>query len=90
MLGKCPKCGEDARGDQCDACGKVLEPEILENPICSVCGNTPIFKESKHLYIAISKLEKNFQSLLIHILIGEKMQLTFQIGILKRVFRIEQ
>lgn len=58
VLGKCPKCGEDARGDQCDACGKVLEPEILENPICSICGNTPIFKESKHLYIAISKLEK--------------------------------
>lgn len=29
MLGKCPKCGEDTRGQQCDVCGTVLEPESL-------------------------------------------------------------
>jgi len=29
VLGKCPQCGEDTRGDQCDACGTVLEPENL-------------------------------------------------------------
>ncbi len=55
--GTCPSCGKKARGDQCDACGKVLEPETLVNPVCSVCGTTPVFKESKHLFILISKLE---------------------------------
>lgn len=60
--GKCPECGQEARGDQCDACGKVLEPEILNNPRCSVCGTTPEFRETNHLYIALSKLEKEIDS----------------------------
>lgn len=60
--GFCPSCGEKARGDQCDACGKVLEPETLVNPTCSVCGTTPAFKESKHLYIAISQFEERIKT----------------------------
>lgn len=56
--GLCPNCGKAARGDQCDACGTVLEPENLVEPKCAVCGNAPVFRDSKHLYIAISKLEK--------------------------------
>ncbi len=62
VLGKCPKCGEDTRGDQCDACGTVLEPENLLEPICAVCKNKITFKPSKHLYIAISKLEKELRA----------------------------
>jgi len=58
VIGKCPACGDNARGDQCEACGKVLDPENLAGPLCSVCGNTPIFRLTKHLFIAISKLEK--------------------------------
>ncbi len=60
--GTCPSCGEKARGDQCDICGKVLEPESLVNPTCSVCSTTPVFKESKHLFIAISKLEDKLKA----------------------------
>lgn len=60
--GLCPKCGTNARGDQCDACGTVLEPENLINPRCGVCGETPSFKESKHLYIAVTKLEDQLRS----------------------------
>lgn len=63
VLGKCPKCGEDTRGDQCDACGTVLESENLLEPICAVCKNKITFKPSKHLYIAISKLEKELRAL---------------------------
>lgn len=63
VIGKCPKCGEDARGDQCDACGTVLEPETLVDPICAVCGEPIHFRNSKHLYIAISQLEKELQNL---------------------------
>ncbi len=63
VIGKCPKCGEDARGDQCDACGTVLEPETLVTPICAVCGTPISFRSSKHLYIAISKLEQELQAL---------------------------
>ena len=63
VIGRCPECGEDARGDQCDACGTVLEPENLLEPVCAVCGRPISFRLSKHLYIAISKLEKELQAL---------------------------
>lgn len=59
--GICPDCGAETRGDQCDACGSVLEPESLIDPVCSLCGNTPVFRESTHLFIEISKLEKELR-----------------------------
>lgn len=57
VVGQCPSCGKDARGDQCDACGAVLEPEQLLAPHCEVCGGTPVLKPSKHLFLALSRLE---------------------------------
>ncbi len=63
VIGKCPECGKDTRGDQCDSCGAVLEPEVLIEPVCAVCGNIVSFKTSNHLYIAISKLEKQIKEL---------------------------
>lgn len=58
VIGTCPKCGENARGDQCEVCGMVLEPESLLRPTCSVCSNKPEFRPTKHLFIAVSKFEK--------------------------------
>lgn len=46
VLGKCPKCGSDTRGDQCDSYGTVLEPETLIEPKCAVCGKKIGFKNS--------------------------------------------
>lgn len=63
VTGKCPECGENTRGDQCDSCGAVLEPEGLVEPVCVVCGNRISFKSANHLYIAISKLEKQIKEL---------------------------
>ena len=62
VTGKCPVCGEAARGDQCDACGEVLEPEQLIEPVCAVCGERISFRNTRHLYIAISKLEKELEA----------------------------
>ncbi|MCL2172238.1 MAG: methionine--tRNA ligase [Candidatus Bathyarchaeota archaeon] len=57
--GKCPHCGmEKARGDQCDLCGKLLEPTALVEPYCIICKNKPIVKSTKHWYIDLSKLAK--------------------------------
>ncbi len=63
VLGKCPKCGKDTRGDQCDDCGTVLEPENLLKPVCAVCGQKVSFKNSRHLYIAITDLENELKEL---------------------------
>ncbi len=55
--GKCPHCGaEGARGDQCDKCGKLLEPTALIEPYCTICKNKPVLKTTKHWYIDLSKL----------------------------------
>lgn len=62
VIGKCPSCGENARGDQCDTCGNVVEPENLLSPKCSICDETPIFKETKHLFVAVSRLENELRS----------------------------
>jgi methionyl-tRNA synthetase len=54
--GKCPYCGyERARGDQCDRCGRLLETTFLLEPRCTICGNTPTVKTTRHWYIDLSK-----------------------------------
>lgn len=63
--GRCPVCENEARGDQCDECGTVLEPENLIEPICCICKNKISFQKSKHLYITISKLENQLKSYVI-------------------------
>ncbi|MDR2135108.1 MAG: methionine--tRNA ligase [Treponema sp.] len=52
VRGVCPHCGyADARGDQCESCGKLLDPTELGEPRCSVCGSEPELKSTSHLYI---------------------------------------
>lgn len=56
--GKCPLCGyHDARGDQCDGCGKLINPVELIDPKCKICKSTPVVKSSKHLFLDLSKLQ---------------------------------
>jgi len=64
VIGECPVCGEHARGDQCDACGEVLEPARLVNLTCDTCKQPTELQESTHLYIAISRLEQALNSFL--------------------------
>jgi methionyl-tRNA synthetase len=50
--GTCPICGfADARGDQCDNCGNQLDPADLIDPRSKIDGTTPVFKETKHLFL---------------------------------------
>ncbi|VEN61377.1 unnamed protein product [Callosobruchus maculatus] len=58
--GGCPHIGcnyEDARGDQCDGCGKLVNAVELKNPRCKVCGSTPKLKSSNQFFIDLPKLE---------------------------------
>lgn len=57
--GTCPHCGyEKARGDQCEKCGRWLEPKDLLNPRCAICGSTPVLKKSFHYYFKLKSFEK--------------------------------
>jgi len=56
--GTCPHCGnKNARGDQCDECGKLLDPQELRDIKCKICGSTPEIKTSEHLFFALSKFK---------------------------------
>lgn len=57
--GICPFCNYDkARGDQCENCGKLLDPTDLINPRCKICSNKNLeFKNTKHLFLDLDKLQ---------------------------------
>ena len=56
--GVCPKCEyEHARGDQCERCSTLLNPEELKYPKCAICGEEPKIRETKHLFLNLDKLE---------------------------------
>lgn len=60
--GTCPRCGyEDARGDQCDKCGTLLDPLDLINPRCKVDGATPVTRETKHTYLKLEELQPKIE-----------------------------
>ncbi|MDY7027442.1 MAG: methionine--tRNA ligase [Spirochaetota bacterium] len=62
VRGTCPHCGyEDARGDQCEHCGKLLDPTDLIDPRCGVCDSTPVVRETRHLYINLPALLPKLQ-----------------------------
>lgn len=53
--GTCPYCGASARGDQCESCGRWLEPFQLQEPRCVLCGSTPQPQETFHYYFRLSR-----------------------------------
>ena len=65
--GTCYICGdENARSDQCDKCGNVLEPDKLLNPRSKVAGDTsaPELRETEHYFLDLSKLEPEVKQFL--------------------------
>lgn len=58
IIGTCPHCGYPrARGDQCENCGRLLDPTQLIEPRSAVSGSTELeVRESRHLFLLQSKL----------------------------------
>lgn len=56
--GQCPNCGfARARGDQCDNCGKILDPKDLINPYAVVDQAPVTFRDTEHYFLDLPKLE---------------------------------
>jgi methionyl-tRNA synthetase len=61
--GTCPYCqAPGARGDQCDDCGKTLNPEDLLAPRCRLCGTTPQFRDSEHFFLKLSAFQNRLSA----------------------------
>ncbi|KAM6364797.1 methionine--tRNA ligase, cytoplasmic isoform 2-T2 [Pluvialis apricaria] len=60
--GTCPFCSyEEARGDQCDKCGKLINAVELKNPQCKLCRGIPVVKPTQHLFLDLPKLEERLE-----------------------------
>lgn len=56
--GTCPHCkAEGARGDQCDQCGRTLDPMELVAPKCKLCGTAPEPKDTEHFFLRLSAFQ---------------------------------
>jgi methionyl-tRNA synthetase len=60
--GTCPYChSSGARGDQCDECGRTLNPTDLKDIRCRICSGTPRFEQSEHFFLRLSAFEEKLK-----------------------------
>jgi len=62
--GTCPNCGyEKARGDQCDNCGKLLDPVDLIEPYSAISGSRDLeVRDTRHLRLKQTALEDRLRA----------------------------
>ncbi|KAI8608012.1 tRNA synthetases class I (M)-domain-containing protein [Chytriomyces sp. MP71] len=59
--GICPRpgCGyDDARGDQCDLCGSLLNATDLIKPRCKLDGAEPVIRDSNHIFLNLTDAQE--------------------------------
>ena len=57
--GICPFCDDPgARGDQCDACGRTLNPTDLIEPRSAIGGSILEFRESEHFFLKLTAFQE--------------------------------
>jgi methionyl-tRNA synthetase len=58
LEGTCPHCDfTKARGDECDECGKPLNPWELKGLRCCLCSTSPRFESSQHFFLRLSSFQ---------------------------------
>jgi len=63
--GKCYICGyPNARGDQCDSCGSLLDATQIIEPRSKIDGSTPELRETEHFYMDLGKLQPQIEAFL--------------------------
>jgi methionyl-tRNA synthetase len=56
--GTCSICGyQNARSDQCDQCGNLMDPTKLINPRTKTDGSTPELRETEHYFLDLGTLQ---------------------------------
>lgn len=64
--GICPNCKKPgARGDQCENCGRWLEPFMLIEPKCKTCAGKPLERTTTHWFFALSRFQKQLEDWLL-------------------------
>ena len=63
ILGTCPKCGADIKGDECEKCGSLLTIDEVLNTTCAICGSPCTKKLNKNLYFRLSNFEDEIRKI---------------------------
>ena len=58
VRGTCPRCkSPDQYGDSCEVCGSTYTPADLLDPVSTVTGSKPVWRESDHLFFRLGAFE---------------------------------
>lgn len=64
IIGICPKCGSEIKGDECEKCGSLLTIDEVKETKCAICGNKSSYKKNRNLYFKLSIFQDNIKELL--------------------------
>lgn len=64
IIGICPKCGAEIKGDECEKCGSLLTIDEVKETKCAICGNMASYKKNINLYFKLSIFQDNIKELL--------------------------
>jgi len=62
IIGRCPVCSSATRGEQCEACGELLEADTVVDARCAECGSSLSYNETTQLFLELSKLESELKA----------------------------
>ena len=65
--GVCPVCMDNNAkvSESCDICSTLIQFDIIINPRCKICGNTPILKKTRNFFLELELLEKDLQKYIV-------------------------
>lgn len=64
IIGICPKCGAEIKGDECEKCRSLFTINEVKKTKCAICGNKTSYKENRNLYFKLSDFQNNIKDLL--------------------------
>ena len=64
VVGICPKCGNEVKGDECEKCGSLITIDQVKETKCAICGNKTSYKTNRNLYFKLSNFQHDIKELL--------------------------
>jgi len=86
IRGTCPRCGaQDQYGDSCEECHATYTPVELKDANCSICGQSPVRRQSRHYFFRLADFSEKLQKWLgqnrVHQQVQNKLQEWFNQGL---------
>ena len=63
IIGICPKCGAEIKGDECENCGSLLTIDEVKETKCAICGSKATKRKNKNLYFELSRFQDEIRNL---------------------------